>query len=53
MDTAISVVAERVGEGQRELAVASRSSRSGRNKCLLVALVAAAIVSVLLIIILT
>ncbi|KAG2444293.1 hypothetical protein HXX76_001050 [Chlamydomonas incerta] len=53
VDTAIGVVAERVAEGQRELTIASRSSRSARNKCLWIALAAALIVSILLIIILT
>ncbi|KXZ46761.1 hypothetical protein GPECTOR_41g726 [Gonium pectorale] len=53
VDTAISTVAERVVEGQRQLVAASRSSRSARNKCLLFWLVAAVVVSVLLIILLT
>ncbi|KAG2425755.1 hypothetical protein HYH02_014971 [Chlamydomonas schloesseri] len=53
VDTAIGVVAERVADGQRELTLASRSSRSARNKCLWIALVAAVVVSILLIIILT
>ncbi|GIL94920.1 hypothetical protein Vretimale_1032 [Volvox reticuliferus] len=53
VDMHITSVAERVKEGQRELVTASRSSRAMRNKCLWLWLVAAVIVSVLLIILLT
>ncbi|PNH04356.1 Syntaxin-22 [Tetrabaena socialis] len=53
VDTHITAVAERVKEGRRELVTASRSSRAYRNKCLWLWLVAAVVVSVLLIILLT
>ncbi|GFR47069.1 hypothetical protein Agub_g8755 [Astrephomene gubernaculifera] len=53
VDSSITRVAERVQEGQRELVTASRSSRAARNKCLWLWLVAAVVVSVLLIILLT
>ncbi|GIL62055.1 hypothetical protein Vafri_16372 [Volvox africanus] len=52
VDAHITSVAERVTEGQRELVTASRRSRAMRNKCLWLWLVAAVIVSVLLIILL-
>lgn len=53
VDEHIVTVAERVKEGQRELTAASRSSRAYRNKCLWLWLVAAVIVSVVLIILLS
>ncbi|GLC56266.1 hypothetical protein PLESTB_001086200 [Pleodorina starrii] len=53
VDTHITSVAERVKEGQQELVAASRSSRAVRNRCLWLWLLAAVVVSVLLIILLT
>ncbi|KAG2488036.1 hypothetical protein HYH03_013342 [Edaphochlamys debaryana] len=47
----ITTVAERVKEGTKELVVASRSSRAARNRCLCIWLIAAVIVSILIIIV--
>lgn len=52
LDEHITMTAERVKEGSQELVKADRSSRAARNKCLWLWLMAAVIVSVLLIILL-
>lgn len=52
LDEHITSTAERVKEGSQELAKADRSSRAARNKCLWLWLVAAVIVSIILIIML-
>jgi syntaxin 7 len=50
VDQHIVLTAERAREGARELAKAERSQRAARNRCLCLALAAAAVLSVLMII---
>ena len=49
IDQQVTVTAERTREGTRELVHAERSQRAGRNKCLCMWLVAALVLSVILI----
>lgn len=49
LDQQITTTAERVKEGTQELTKASRSMKSARNKCLCVWLVAAIVVSIIII----
>ncbi|MEW5310314.1 MAG: hypothetical protein WDW38_002126 [Sanguina aurantia] len=53
VDEHITTTAERVKEGQAELVKAQRSQRSGQSKCLWLWLIAALVVSILLIVLLT
>ena len=53
VETHIEETAERVKDGNAQLVQASRSSRAARNRCLIIWLVLAVIVSILLIILLT
>lgn len=50
VDQAIVATAERTRDGARELVKAERSQRAARNKCLCLWLVAAAVLSVLMVI---
>lgn len=49
LDSHIANTAERTREGQQELVKAERSQRSARNKCLMLWVVAAVVLSIILV----